>query len=485
MLSDNASDTQPKLRFFISYASEDRAISIALSNALNKALGDVFAEVWLDTQSLRVGYEFSKQIRNQLDLTDVLLVVYTGKEKLSHSFTGVEIGYFLGVMDRSPVGVIPRRIVSFYLDQPPPATSDIQGISFSITRDTLDLTDTAYTSLVSSIGTTDPIVTFITDMENQVNRLRQAAGYGSRNIDTRDTLKCVQEMLIAVFTQLKHSIDVDNNPQKKLTVTTKPGWDYDSMDFPNDADLLLSGPSVMEMFGQQELSITWEEFLRKAPEKYRYFWKDVIETVIVSSLPDRLNVDNSQIIVSDGQPYRVILSRSVRYFDGRREFHLFFVEGLSRNDYGRRLTTRLVRGLELACRFRFMFLESESEFSSSNMMLLALTKLRETARTLIRELNLLQRDSAAAGLDEPHIWRPLVQLELLQEIVDKYGAREIEVRNAATTVIRSPTPDNNLRKELADALKKMEDVVRPLNAKFIASLGEKLKDIEHIGASIN
>ena len=73
----------------------------------------------------------------------------------------------------------------------PSTTSDIQGISFSITPETLDLSDTAYTSLFSDIGTTDPIVTFIAEMENQDSRLRQAAGFGSRNFDAQETLKCV------------------------------------------------------------------------------------------------------------------------------------------------------------------------------------------------------------------------------------------------------------------------------------------------------
>jgi hypothetical protein len=297
-----------------------------------------------------------------------------------------------------------------------------------------------------------------------------------------ECFSCVNTAISNSCTQASVSRVSDNNPQKQLVITTKPGWDPDTMDFPKDAELRLSGPGVMEIFGQQEPSLTWEEFLRRSPDKYRDFWKDVIETVVVSSLPDLLDVDNSQIIATEARLYRVILSRSLRYFDGRREFHVYFVEGLSRNDYGRRLTTRLVRGLELACRFRFMFLEPESEFSSANVKLLGRTKLRETARALLRELNLLQRDSLAAGLDEPHVWRLLVQLELLQETVDKFAPLEAEVRKAATNLIRSTNPDEGVKGELVDELKKMEDVVRSLNARFIASLGEKLKDIEHIGA---
>ena len=482
MAEANGLPIPPVLRFFISYATEDRALAIALSNGLNKLLGDVFAEVWLDTQSLRAGFEFSKQIRDQLDQTDILVVVYTAKEKPSHSFTGLEIGYFMGVMARSPEGVIKRRIVSFYLDQPPPTTADIQGISFGISRDTLSLPDEAYTTLVGKIDISHPIVSFLGDMEVAVARLRQNAGFGAKNVDTRDRLLCAQQMLAAVFAQLKRSVDDDNTFQKKLVVITKAGWDLESMELSDDTELIPSGPGVMDIFGQPEVPVTWGQFLRKAPDKYRVFWKDVLEAVITSSMPDRLDIDNSQIIVSESDQhiYRVILSRSLRYFDETREFHLYFVEALQPKEYGHRLTTRAVRGLELCCRFRFMFLEEESEFSSTNISLVPSDKLPQTARDMLRELNLLNRNSVAIGLNEPRVWRVLVPLGLLQETTDKYADREREVRECATEIVRKKHTDLADKERLVKAIRKMEDVVRPLNAEFIGCLAEKLRKIEQL-----
>ena len=267
-------------------------------------------------------------------------------------------------------------------------------------------------------------------MEAAVARLRQDAGFAAKHIDTRDRMSCVQQMLMAVFAQLKRSADDDNTFQKKLTVITKPGWDLESIELPDDTELIPSGPGVMDIFGQPEGPVIWSQFLRKAPDKFRVFWKDVIEAVITSSMPDRLDIDNSQIIVSESEQhiYRVILSRSLRYFDESREFHLYFVEALQRKEYGHRLTTRAVRGLELCCRFRFMFLEDESEFSSSNISLVPPPKLPQTVRDMLRELNLLNRNAIAIGLNEPYIWRTLVPLSLLQETTEKYADREAEVR---------------------------------------------------------
>src|SRR5262245_7155128 len=124
------------LRIFISYAHEDAKIAIAVSNALHTALGDTFADVFLDTVSLVAGLEFKTQIEERLDDTDIFIIVYTGLEKPSHSYTGWEVGYFRGVQRRSKSDLdIERRIVPLYLYTPPATASSMQGIAFDITRE--------------------------------------------------------------------------------------------------------------------------------------------------------------------------------------------------------------------------------------------------------------------------------------------------------------------------------------------------------------
>ena len=64
---------QRVFRLFISYAREDAKIAIAVSNALQSALGPS-AEVFIDT-GLRVGVRFPEEIKNRLDETDALVVI--------------------------------------------------------------------------------------------------------------------------------------------------------------------------------------------------------------------------------------------------------------------------------------------------------------------------------------------------------------------------------------------------------------------------
>src|SRR4051794_21446352 len=111
---------QRVFRIFISYASEDYCIANAIASCLKTALPDLFAEVNLDKEFLEPGSAFQTQIEAKLQQTDVFILVYTGVEKPSHSFTGWEVGYFDRILRTDPV---PRKKISLYLYGPPAATA--------------------------------------------------------------------------------------------------------------------------------------------------------------------------------------------------------------------------------------------------------------------------------------------------------------------------------------------------------------------------
>jgi hypothetical protein len=110
-------------------------------------------------------------------------------------------------------------------------------------------------------------------------------------------------------------------------------------------------------------------------------------------------------LISESQRYvyKLILTTSTTYFNGNKEFNLYLIEALRPTDYGNRDTILLLKGLELVCRFRFMFLEVNSEFYSKNILAISLERLPGLARRIIRELNLLERDASERGLDLPNV----------------------------------------------------------------------------------
>ena len=211
-------------------------------------------------------------------------------------------------------------------------------------------------------------------------------------------------------------------------------------------------------------------------------WREAITSVVMSSFPDRVNVDNSQIILSSDEvkAYRVILTKATKYYDDCREFSVYFVELLNRADYGDEATSNLLKGLQLVCRFRFMFLETDSEFSSQNVLTINIDRLPDLARRLLKELGLLQKDARDAGLDEPKVWRKYVTWEHIKSMSDEYRPREIKLRDiigriaAAKGQSAALTP---LRQELSLVLEEMENAIRPENTLLMREMARKLEEM--------
>jgi hypothetical protein len=65
------------------------------------------------------GLAFNVQIQEKLDETDILIIVYTGVDKPNHSWTGVELGYFLSALKHNTSADLPRKIVPIFLENPP------------------------------------------------------------------------------------------------------------------------------------------------------------------------------------------------------------------------------------------------------------------------------------------------------------------------------------------------------------------------------
>ncbi len=122
-----------KLSAFISYASEDKQ----LANAFCELLLDAFPYVIkLKMMSdFPLGINYRTMIDQSLDEADILLIVATGHEKLSHTFTGYEVGYFRKSQQakKNIDGNIKRLIIPIAIFTEIPATiSDIQGIGIAL-----------------------------------------------------------------------------------------------------------------------------------------------------------------------------------------------------------------------------------------------------------------------------------------------------------------------------------------------------------------
>jgi hypothetical protein len=472
-------------RIFISYASEDLAIATAAASCFKTALPDFFAEVNIDKDFLEPGTAFQAQIKAKLQATDVLVILYTGTEKRSHSYTGWEIGFFDHIMLTEP-GM--RKKISLYLFGPPETTSSEQGIPLGLSKEQLQLSPQQFSSEVL-VSPEEPLCKVIEDWQQVIADNMESLHFPRPHYKPEQQAeKCVQNLKLAIFEYLKTTVESVVKPQKQVTIKVKgSALELSNGSLPVESELhpfgALGSGASMDIFGLSDEHITWGKFLDSiSSQPFADSWSDAITSVVLSSFPDRVNVDNSQVIVtSDGKKsYRVILTTATKFYDDYREYNLYFVEVLQRDSPGDQDTTYLLKGLELICRFRFAFLEPSSDFLGENIRLMDTDQLPNCAMKLLKELNLLHRDAQEAGLDRPGMWAKWVTIDHLRTITEAYRPCEAKLREIVPKIMAAKGQTMLLqpfRKEMAEELTAMEKIVRPENAHLLREMAAQINKV--------
>ena len=140
----------------------------------------------------------------------------------------------------------------------------------------------------------------------------------------------------------------------------------------------------------------------------------------------------------------------------------------------------LLRGLDIVCRFRFMFLEPDSVFSGNSILSTRVEQLPDLAHSLVREIDLLGRDAKYAGLDRASTWSKFVAWPQLLRMAQDYEPRERIMRDIVGRILESqgqPQTLEKLRTELSDVVLDIESKTRPANTLLIRAMGTKLQEL--------
>jgi hypothetical protein len=132
------------------------------------------------------------------------------------------------------------------------------------------------------------------------------------------------------------------------------------------------------------------------------------------------------------------------------------------------------------CRFRFIFFEVDSEFSTNSIRATAVSRLVDKVTRLLKEIDLLGRDSRDAGLDQPNVWRQFVDWDHVLSMFGEYEPREVRLREACGEIIKNkgrPNAIEPLRNELAAIIADLESMCRPYNTLLIRAMSAKLESL--------
>jgi hypothetical protein len=170
--------------------------------------------------------------------------------------------------------------------------------------------------------------------------------------------------------------------------------------------------ATVEFFGRfesfgfqvpQEGSIQWPQFAASIEQDdVARCWTDTIQMLISAAMRGDFR-DNRQIVTSSekDRAFRVFVARSVIYYSGTREFHIYIVE-IKYKDYGDPVTTMLLKAISIGLQYRFMFLEGRaSEFSPSRFNATLQQDVRAKIAEMTQQLDFLLWSSQEAGLGKP------------------------------------------------------------------------------------
>lgn len=479
---------EERLHVFISYSSEDRDLAMALADELRRAFNPAILKLTIDVE-FSLGANWRERLRTDLDTTDILLVVATGKQKVSHSFTGFEVGYFDGSVAHSPkMANFPTQnrimIPVAVFTKTPETMSDIQALQINtpfdpIVVDPAALKNAAALSEASNaLIRKSPIFRLFKRIQSII---AQAVQFTDEELDAFNDqlMESSVRLMNLIHRDLQNRVVLENFPERKIVVRTGPRANGpDRLDVLSDASIEFFGR--FESFGFQAPeggSIPWSQFTANIEqEDVARCWSDTIKMLVSDAMRGDFR-DNRQILTSSekDRAFRMFVARSVIYYSGTREFHIYIVE-IKYKDYGDPVTTMLLKAIQIGLQYRFMFLEGRaSEFSPNRFNVTLQQDLRAKIAEMIQQLDFLLWCSQQAGLSKP---------ESILQILGDLPAGELDRRSAvwetaksklytvARKMLTSCEASEFLqdKSEFMDALQSFCDSTRVLNEDFTAKV---------------
>ncbi len=480
--SATASTAPRRLRIFISHASEDLNLACTIGGCLKNALGE-FPQINLDKWFMQVGKDFRGQLQDKLQESDILIIVFTG---LNKSYTGWEIGFFEGLTGTQQQaddgsGYKKKRLIPLYLGTPPEVVSSYQGVDLGITHNLLQL-DYDHFAAQDVVTSEHPICKFIQELQDTTDDYRIAAGW-ERIRDRPDPVEVARAIRQEVFRSQKATIAEQRKVQQLITVELPRPLGKDATQLPPESRLIPATTGVADIAGLPTQETSWQDFAN-LPGQYQQIWRDALTSIVLAYLQG--SIDNSQVLVlpsslAGGHPlrYRLILTTYTRYFDDRIRFELYVVQSLDPETYGDEDTTQVLKGLEIICRYRFMFLEKTSKFAWYNIVLAAPEQAQSDAYELRRELDLMRRDALRAGLDRPGTWVPYMDIAELQKMGEIYPPGEAKMRDLITEILQASSPDQIkvLQQQLSSLIRDLATATEPINANLIIAMAQSLQSL--------
>ena len=482
----------PKLHIFISYATEDAVLAQAINGELKNVFSDVMIRTTLDTE-LKLGVDWRRRLEEALQCADILLIVATGRQKLSHSYTGFEVGFFSAskLTNKDMAYFNSERIIIpiGVLEKNPETIADVESLNldgalapFLLDEDTLKnkeqflekmTNDTAKNPLRKLFSRLKEIVQTRYPFDDEAtDKFRQRAR------------ESADRLLTTFFEEFQRRVFIERFPERKIIVRLPTHASIESLgDIPASTTLEFTG-GTFEIFRinvPPDRTIAWDKFIKQMPQdaETSTSWADIIKSLIITAKKDDF-AENRRLLASADRKrfFRLFVGRSVVYYSGIAELHIYVVEVKAR-DYGDPITTMLLKAMTVGLIYRSLFLEDDSQFSPQTIRATLPRDLPKAVSELLQELDYVLWMSTDAGLSLPRNINILLRgLERggLERRVNEWERQKLNLTASALEVIRSKDETQLIaaKETFEDCLREFCESTVPMNEEFLSNVLDKL-----------
>jgi len=418
------------VKIFLSYASEDEDIMIAVSESFDrlKQLSNGNIRTVYDKKSLEVGspVPLIRDISDKLFRSDYLVILYTGSLKKSFSWTGTELGIFWGFIraDEREYGSSKRQIIVIYFDEKPPVdwgalgiNLDISSLDLRLPRDRFKQSVTnairdghhQYDSLVNTLDTIGAAADARLPHqlgENSVSP-REWAEYLTRR-SGEIAGEIIPDLMAQLHESFSRRVKKTNIEQHLIEFRIPKGFEFsddDALSLPDDTVLLEHGDAFsLFKVGAVDGKMSWSTFKSTLKDALEATWIiGSIERSVISAISPDVARDDEQIIRAPdtGSIFRLIITRRFEFYDGSRLVHVYFIPAL-RFAFLENSKTAITLGfINVAVKYREMFINPASELSVLDYYRrIEFDEFKSKVRRSMRQLLIIEDESHILKLDQ-------------------------------------------------------------------------------------
>jgi hypothetical protein len=482
-----------RINIFISYASEDRDLANSIYNLLIETFPFAPLFIYRDVE-IRQGKDYAAAIDKALDRTDILLVIFTERMKMSHSYTGYEVGYFNRSKQQHSIGAagFERIYIPFCIGaEIPDSLHFIEGVTVDKDEIYRVLKTKVESGVELAIGKDHVVFKFLARISDLLMQMVSTADSDFGGTARQVNLSAPASQLYRIIHEyLQGRISSETYPERKLVIRTskRPTIGRDGAEL-DDARIELVGDfseifnvSVMQSLGQE---YSWPEFCENVPSE--------LQTSVLSGI----RMLTAQVLKGTGENYHVVtsvrrdkafrlfVSKVVTYVSQKTEIHVYIVQ-MRTKEYGDPLTSRLLKAISAGLRFRFLLLEEQSEFRPEKLghPIVSATDLKAKIVEMLGQIDLILRDAVDADLEEAEILILIwgrgqeAKVQAMMEVWEKSR----QALYAAADAILNSTDESAFRSEKQDFINALttfcanvEEMNREFTSRVLWLLAEQVK----------